>query len=143
MKGYSQMLEEEEEKEKEEEEEEEEEEKEKKEEEGQSFQKTAGMDGSCNHSRSAWPVSRKGMPNVHSRIYSWELGVLPALPAGMRIQSFMKFSNLGPSHELQFIKNCSSRGPFYGTQSIKSRLPQHWSPIGHSFLQGISTSSSM
>ncbi|KAK4807205.1 hypothetical protein QYF61_024325 [Mycteria americana] len=42
----------------------------------------------------------------------------------------MNFSNVGPSHGLQFFMNYSSMGLFHGVQSFRNRLLQHGSPTG-------------
>lgn len=44
-------------------------------------------------------------------------------------QSSLK-SNVSASHGLQFVINCFSLGPFYGTQSFGNRLFQCGSPAG-------------
>ncbi|KAK4826126.1 hypothetical protein QYF61_005278 [Mycteria americana] len=44
-------------------------------------------------------------------------------------------SNVGPSHRLQFFKNCSSMGPLHGVQSFRNGLFQCRSPTGHSSCQ--------
>jgi len=46
----------------------------------------------------------------------------------------MSFSNVSPSHGLQFYKNCSSMGPFHGVQSFSYRLLQRGSPTGSQVL---------
>ena len=46
----------------------------------------------------------------------------------------MNFSNLSPSHRLQFFTNCSSVGPFHGVQSFRNRLLQRGSPAGSQVL---------
>ena len=46
----------------------------------------------------------------------------------------MNFSNVSPSHRLQFFINCSSMGPFHGVQSFRNRLLQRGSPAGSQVL---------
>ena len=46
----------------------------------------------------------------------------------------MNFSNVSPSHGLQFFTNCSSMGPIHGVQSFRNRLLQHGSPTGSQVL---------
>jgi len=42
----------------------------------------------------------------------------------------MNFSNVSPSHRLQFFTNYPSMGPFHGVQSFRNRLLQRGSPMG-------------
>jgi len=46
----------------------------------------------------------------------------------------MSFSNVSPSHRLQFSINCSSVGPSHGAQSFRNRLLQCGSPMGSQVL---------
>jgi len=41
----------------------------------------------------------------------------------------MSFSNISPTHRMQFFMNCSSVGPFCGVQSFSRRLLQCGSPM--------------
>ena len=58
----------------------------------------------------------------------------PAWGLSHRSQSSMNFSNVGPSHGLQFLTNCSSVGAFHRVQSFRNRLLQHGSPTGSQVL---------
>jgi len=49
-----------------------------------------------------------------------------------RRQSSMNFSNMGPSHELQFFMKCSSISHFHEVQSFRNR--QCGSPVGSQVL---------
>ena len=43
-------------------------------------------------------------------------------------ESAMNFPNVSPSLGLKFFTKCSSKGPFHGVQSFRSRLLQHGPP---------------
>jgi len=58
----------------------------------------------------------------------------PAWGLSHRSQSSMNFSNVGPSHGLQFLTNCSSVGAFHRVQSFRNRLLQCGSPTGSQVL---------
>ncbi|KAK4813314.1 hypothetical protein QYF61_023989 [Mycteria americana] len=61
---------------------------------------------------------------------------LPLLQRGVPPtgESSANFSNVSPSHRLQFFTNCSSVGPFHRVQSFRSRLLQRGSPTGSQVL---------
>lgn len=62
----------------------------------------------------------------------YSMGSIPS------ILPFTDFSNTGPSHRLQFFKNCSSMGPpLQEVQSFRNKLLQHGGSMDCSFLQGI------
>ncbi|PKU37795.1 hypothetical protein llap_11901 [Limosa lapponica baueri] len=97
----------------------------------------------------SWAVTESGKPgtgrsnlqktpNLDNRIF-WcfppvvkaqnllDLEVLVSAPLfgpQSRVQSFTNFSKVGPSHELQFLKNCSNTDHFHGVQSFRNRLFQ-------------------
>ena len=48
--------------------------------------------------------------------------------------SSINFSNISPSHKLQFFRNCPSVGPFHTVQSFRNRLLQRGSPMGSQVL---------